>query len=154
MNLRKLSIGLLFAASMSLTVVSCKPKDQNVKASVVTAVANNTIMVDVTDGVATLSGTVANDAQKAELEAKAKAVKGVKSVNNNIQVDTPKVDPDAVLTTQVQDALKDYKTVVVSVSGGRVYLSGEATKEDMTKVIQIVNGMNIKDFDNKITVKK
>jgi len=42
---------------------------------------DSTINVDVSDGVVTLTGTVANAAQKAKAETVAKSVEGVKSVN-------------------------------------------------------------------------
>jgi len=47
---------------------------------------DSTINVDVDNGVVTLSGTVANAAQKAKAEATAKAVEGVKGVKNMLKV--------------------------------------------------------------------
>ena len=47
---------------------------------------DSTINVDVDNAVVTLSGTVANAAQKAKAESTAKAVEGVKSVKNMLKV--------------------------------------------------------------------
>ena len=47
---------------------------------------DSTINVDVDNAVVTLSGTVANQAQKAKAERVAKGVEGVKSVKNNLTV--------------------------------------------------------------------
>lgn len=50
---------------------------------------DSTINVDVDNDVVTLSGTVANAAQKARAEAVAKSVEGVKSVKNMLKVTAP-----------------------------------------------------------------
>lgn len=47
---------------------------------------DSTINVDVDNNVITLSGTVANDAQKAKAEEIARSIEGVKSVTSNLQV--------------------------------------------------------------------
>src|ERR687886_1739428 len=47
---------------------------------------DSTINVDVDNAVVTLSGTVANQTQKAKAERVAKGVEGVKSVKNNLTV--------------------------------------------------------------------
>ena len=44
------------------------------------------ITISSADGAVTLKGTVASDAEKADLESKAKAVSGVKSVDNQLKV--------------------------------------------------------------------
>jgi hyperosmotically inducible periplasmic protein len=50
---------------------------------------DSTINVDVDNDVVTLTGTVANAAQRARAEAVAKAVEGVKSVKNMLKVTAP-----------------------------------------------------------------
>lgn len=47
---------------------------------------DSTINVDVDNNIVTLSGTVANDAQKAKAEEIARSIEGVKSVTSNLQV--------------------------------------------------------------------
>lgn len=50
---------------------------------------DSTINVDVDNGVTTLSGTVANAAQKAKADQVSKAIEGVKSVKNMLKVGAP-----------------------------------------------------------------
>jgi hyperosmotically inducible protein len=47
---------------------------------------DSTINVDVNNGVVTLTGTVANAAQKAKAEATVKSISGVKSVKNELKI--------------------------------------------------------------------
>jgi hyperosmotically inducible protein len=47
------------------------------------------IEVNVTNGIVTLAGEVANAQVKADAEAEARSVEGVKGVNNNLQVKSP-----------------------------------------------------------------
>ena len=56
---------------------------------------DSTINVDVDNGVVTLSGTVANAAQKARAEAVAKAVGDVKSVRNQLKVGADNANANA-----------------------------------------------------------
>lgn len=51
-----------------------------------TAIAFKDIKISVKDGVVTLKGTVKTEAEKADAETKAKTVSGVKSVDNQIDV--------------------------------------------------------------------
>ena len=56
---------------------------------------DSTINVDVDKEVVTLTGTVANAAQKAKAETVAKAVEGVKSVRNQLRVGTGNANANA-----------------------------------------------------------
>jgi hyperosmotically inducible protein len=56
---------------------------------------DSTINVDVDNDVVTLSGTVASAAQKTRAEAVAKAVEGVKSVRNQLKVQTGNANANA-----------------------------------------------------------
>ncbi|MEO8349875.1 MAG: BON domain-containing protein, partial [Acidobacteriota bacterium] len=47
------------------------------------------IEVNVTNGIVTLAGEVPNAQVKADAEAEARSVSGVKGVNNNLQVSNP-----------------------------------------------------------------
>lgn len=66
---------------------------------------DSTINVDVSNDVVTLTGTVANAAQKAKAEQVAKAIEGVKSVTNNL-----KVSAGDSLTNQMTDGEKSTGT--------------------------------------------
>jgi hypothetical protein len=97
-------VRLLVAAGCALAVVtSCRPnetvegqaRDAKIKTQVKSKIASDVgagtitaISVDVTNGVVTLAGPVHSDDEKTRAEAAAKAVEGVVSVNNALQVQT------------------------------------------------------------------
>lgn len=94
------------------------------------------VHVDTIDGVVTLHGTVANDAEKAKAEKTAKNVDGVQRVRNLLQVVPPRqqkaVDTaDSVIKTDVEKslaadpALRDSHITVQSVNAGVVLLAGD-----------------------------
>lgn len=159
MKMTKVFLALLVAGSVSF--VSCKPKDADVKASVDKVLVINpdysNAVVTVTDGVATLTGEVKDDATKAALEASVKNVKGVKSVVNNTVVPAPVAPPviaaDDPLTAAVKDATKDYPGVMATVKDGVISLTGTIEKSKLVKLMQALNGLNPKSIDNKLTVK-
>lgn len=159
MKMTKVFLALLVAGTVSF--VSCKPKDTDVKASVDKVLVINpdysNAVVTVTDGVATLTGEVKDDATKAALEASVKNVKGVKSVVNNTVVPAPVAPPviaaDDPLTAAVKDATKDYPGVMATVKDGVISLTGTIEKSKLVKLMQALNGLNPKSIDNKLTVK-
>lgn len=154
MKLRKLTLGLALVSAMSLTVVSCGPKDQDIQTEITTAINNPGIMVAVEKGAATLSGKVTSEQEKADLEMKIKAIKGVKSIQNNLEVPpAPKVDPDAENNQKLASALAAFPKIKGAVANGVITLLGEANKEENKKIMQLVSGLNIGKVDNKITVK-
>lgn len=129
---------LVLTLSASIAVVSCKPKDADVKAAVEKSVATNAsltgVMVEVKDGVATLSGEVKSEGEKAEAMAKAKEAKGVKSVVDHISV-LPEITAvpvvsatDVALEAGLRDLTKDLSTVKYAVKDGVITLSGEIAK--------------------------
>jgi len=149
---------LLAAVSIALTVAACGPKDEDIKAAAGTAVASiQGATVDVANGVATISGQVADEASKTAAEAAVKAVKGVKSVVNNITVTPPApvvISADDSLRTNVATALKDYPTLTADVKDGVVTLTGEVQRAALPKVMQALTALRPKKIENKATVKK
>ena len=153
----------MFALILALGVAttSCKQvKDTDIQAAVSTALGANPdlagVAVAVKDKVATLTGTVKDDAAKAYAESTAKTVEHVKSVVNNIEVVPPAPDftsIDAALNTGLADALKDHKTVKAEVKDGVVTLTGDIRKRDLQTLMQKVNALNPREVVNNITVK-
>ena len=150
-----LAIGLL---------TSCAPKDADIKAKVEEKLKTNqstaTTVVMVDNGVATLSGELADETAKAESEKIASDTKGVKSVVNNITVTppTPPATPvtisgDETLYNAVRDATKDHPTVTASVNDGVITLTGEISKAKLQGLMMTLNSLNPKKIDNKLTVK-
>lgn len=161
---------LLLAVVVSATIlfVSCKPKDADIKASIEAAIKADSMMtgtmVDVKDGVATITGVCKDDGCKAMCEKTISAIKGVKSVVNNCTVAPPVVvtPPPASLETvlddatqqKVKDGLKDIKGVAVEFSGDKAMLSGEVTKADRMKIMQMLAAAKVKSDVSKLTDKK
>ncbi len=153
------------AAALAFTVLftSCKPKDADIEKAV-QAKETTGIMVSVKDGVATLTGEVADDAAKAKAVEVAKAEKGVKDVVNNLTVPAPVsvTPPPASMTTtmdaaaiqKVNDGLKDIKGITVDFAGDKAVISGEVTSKDRMKVMQILAAAKVKSDVSKLMDKK
>ena len=139
MTISKRARAVAAAATFALAFAACGPKDADIKASADSAVAMQGVTVDVAKGVATLSGTVADEGAKASAEASARAVKGVKSVVNNIIVTPPPppvvISPDETLKMAVDSALKAFAGLTASVADGVVTLTGEVKKAELPKVM-------------------
>jgi hyperosmotically inducible protein len=124
--------------------------------------------VDVKNGIVTLTGTVQNLAQKDLTEAYAKDIDNVKSVRNELVVQSPgsndtsvgEVMDDASITSQVKYSLLSHRSTsalatkvktdnaVVSISG---VADSDAEKALVTKLAQDTRG--VKSVDNDMTVK-
>lgn len=158
MNLKQAAMVFALATGLTTGFISCKSqekKDAEAKAKIEAAAPG--VTVEVKDGVATLSGTVADDAAKAAAEDAAKKVEGVKSVVNNTAVTPPPapvvINPDEALITAANAAVKDFPGVTASVAAGVVTLNGEIKKADLPKLMQAVNAIKPKKVDNKLVVK-
>ncbi len=153
---------LLVITGFLFLVAACKPSDSAIAESVKTAV--NTISgvsVDVKEGVVTLSGQVADDASKAAAETAVQAVKGVKSVVNNLTVPPPPpppvvINPDDVLRSGIDSvfAAKGFKGITASVNNGEVTLTGNVKKADLQKVMQAANELKPRKVINQMTISK
>jgi hyperosmotically inducible periplasmic protein len=157
---------LAVAAIATLGFAGCKPKDADIKAAIETALKADPMMtntiVDVKDGVATISGECKDDACKAMCEKTVAAIKGVKSVVNNCSVAPPPPPPPASLTTvldeatqqKVKDGLKDIKGVTVTFDGEKAVLAGEVSKENRMKIMQMLASAKVKSDVSKLVDKK
>lgn len=157
MTIKKLIPVLMITGVMAMTMPSCKSKvaDTDVKAQVEKVMIPG-VTVDVKDGVVTLNGAVTSDADKASAEAAVKALdekSGVKSVVNNITVTPPPPPPPASVTTtldaatqqKVNDGLKDIKGITtVTFTADKAVISGEVTKADRVKIMQILASAKVK----------
>ena len=167
----KLTKVLMAVAVMAtLTFVSCKPKDADIKAKIEEAIKADPMMtgamVDVKDGVATITGEMKDDACKAMCEKTIGAIKGVDKVVNNCTVTPPVVvAPPASLTTvldaatmqKVKDGLKDIKGITsVTFSDKGAVLMGEISAADNMKIKQMMASAKvmIDAAASKLTIKK
>lgn len=154
---------LIVLVTFAFVLPSCKGKsDADLKTAAESALQANPslagVMVEVIDGVATISGEVSDAATQTAAEEAVKGVKGIKSVNNLTSLTPPpapvQITADDPLTTAVKDAVKDHPTVSASVTDGVVTLTGEIKKDDLKVLMQKVNATKPKKVDNTgLTVK-
>jgi hyperosmotically inducible periplasmic protein len=167
MKLTKLLLAVVVSAT--LLFISCKPKDADIKADAEKALSADPMsagtMVDVKDGVATISGTCKDEECRAHCEKIVAGVKGVKSVVNNCTIAAtpePVVAPPASITTvldeatqqKVKDGIKDIPGVTVEFSGDKAVLSGEVSKANRMKIMQILAAAKVQSDVSKLTDKK
>ena len=159
---------LLLAVVVSATIlfVGCKPKDADIKANVEKALKADPMMtstmVDVKDGVVTMSGECKDDACKAMCEKTVAGVKGVKSVVNNCMVAAPPPPPPVSLSTtidatkmqQVKDGLKDIPGVTVEFVGDKAVLKGAVTDKQRLTIMQLLASAKVMSDATGLTEKK
>ncbi|HSC52314.1 MAG TPA: BON domain-containing protein [Phnomibacter sp.] len=151
---------LLLLAVLGVGLASCKkkPKDEDLKAAIEKVVGSG-ISVSVTEGVATLSGEVADGQAKNAAYDAAKAVTGITSVKDNITIAAPPPPPveiavDSTLIKGAQAVVSKYKGVSASVADGVVTLTGSIQKKELAKLMQSLMALKPKSVDNKqLTIK-
>lgn len=114
------------------------------------------VMVTVENKIATLTGTVADDATKTYAESTVAGVENVVSVNNQLEVVPPAPDYsalDATINASLTDALKDYSTVTATVQDGVITLSGEIKESELPALMEKLNALNPEQVVNNLTVK-
>ena len=161
MRTRKLMSMLTLVLLLGAGLVACdnvKDSDLESKAMEIMATNPEAVNVDVTvvDKVATLSGSVADDATKSFVESSVLGVKGIKSAINNIMVVPPAPDfteMNAALNAALPDALKDHPTVVAVVNEGVITLTGEVKEKDLPMIMEKVSALNPAGVQNNLTVK-
>jgi hyperosmotically inducible periplasmic protein len=143
------------ASAISLSSCKKKAKDADIKAAIETALKADPMaagtMVDVKDGIATISGECKDDMCKAACEKMVTAVKGVKSVVNNCTVAPPPapvvIAADDPLTQAVKDALTAFPGVSATVKDGIISLTGQIAKADRQKLMMVLQGLKPKKVD-------
>jgi len=158
-----LFIGL---ALISLNLLACKPKDSDIKAAVeqkingMADIANP--VIEVKDGVATISGVCKDEATKQTFETSVSTVKGVVSVVDNCTLIPPppiaQTSPvltasDSLLVKGVMDATKDFPGVKSTVKEGVITLTGEIKKSSLPKLMMTLNSLKPKKVENQLEVK-
>lgn len=153
MNLKHALSVILLSGALTVSVISCKPKisDADLKAKVETAIGSNpNVLVDVNEGVVTLSGTVTTEDEKRVLETSAKSAdnKAVKSVINDIVIQPIEINTDtADLTTKVADATKDFPSVTATVNEGVITVTGTVEQARIQTLKQSLDALNPKKVD-------
>jgi len=160
MNVKIFTILTLAAA---LFLAACGKSDADLTKAATDKLAADKVSgatVAVKDGVATLTGEVADITVKTRAESSVKSVEGIKSVNNSLTLTPPPPAPapagdDKMLEGTVNENLKKAGIggETVTVSGGEVTLSGEVSKDNLAKAMQAASSTNPKKVNNKLTVK-
>lgn len=114
------------------------------------------VLVTVENKVATLTGTVADDATKSYAESTVAGVENVKSVINQIEVVPPAPDYtslDESINAALADAIKEYKTVTASVKEGIITLKGDIKENELPALKEKLNALNPVQIVDSTTVK-
>ena len=161
MKMTKTLIAIFLSASVLF--FGCKPKDSVVQANINEKFAATPectgATATVTDGVATLTGEVKDDACKNMAGTTAEGIKGVKSVVNNLTTTPPPpppppaISPDSALTQGVTDATKDFPTVKATVNNGQITLTGSIKRSDLKTLMQSLNSLHPSKINNQLTIK-
>ncbi len=158
MYLRNLLTTLLVTMSISLSLQSCKSKvsDADLRTKVENAVASTPdLLVTVTEGVVTLTGIVASEADRLALETAAKAAdsKNIKSVVNNLTVaNAPSTDViinsnDVDLNAKIVDAVKDFPNIQATSVDGVITVTGSVEQSRSMVLKQALDALNPKRVD-------
>jgi len=162
MRLRNVITSIALSSCIAFSVISCKSKvsDEDLKAKVENVVSNtNGVIVDVKDGIVTLSGTVSSQAECEAIENSAKAVDGqhIKSVVNNIVVQVPQIEvntDDVDLSAKVVDATKDFPNVQTTVKDGIITVTGTVEQSRLQVLKQSLDALSPKKVDLSAVVTK
>jgi len=148
----------VLSLAIALFIGACGKSDADIqKAAADKLAADNVsgVTVAVNDGVATLTGEVADITVKNKAEQSAK-VEGVKSVNNNITLralptPTPPV-ADPMLKGKVEESLRKAGCTgaTVDISGGTVTLSGTVPDAKFAECIKVVNESGAGKLNNQL----
>lgn len=159
----KVKIFTILTLAIAVFLSGCGKSDADLQKAVndkLTADKINGVVVAVKDGVATLSGEVADITVKTRAEASVKAVEGIKSVTNNCTVkpSPPIVEPvqsDSMSKGIIEEALKKMgiSGITVDVKDGEVTLSGNVAKDRLAEVMKAAQEADIKKVNNKLTIK-
>ena len=149
---------LMLAAALMLS--ACGKSDADLTKAAqdkLTAEKVTGVTVAVKDGVATLTGEVADAAVKTKAEAAVKSVEGIKSVTNSLTtkplpVATPAA-ADPALTGKLNEAMKKagVSGLTIEVVNGKATIKGTVPAAKYAEVVRIINESGITGWDNQIT---
>jgi osmotically-inducible protein OsmY len=163
----KVKVFTVLTLAFALFMMACGKSDADLQKAAtdkLTADKVTGVTVAVKDGVATLTGEVADAAVKSKAEAAVKGVEGIKSVDvAKLTVKPaptpPPPSPDKMIEGTVNEAIKKLgltgANITATVTNGEIVLTGDVAKADLTKVMQAANEAkgNATKVTNKLTVK-
>lgn len=141
---------VVMIASLTLIISGCKSKttDADIKTSVEAklkqdAMSKNMI-VDVKEGVVTLSGECENDSCKQACAKMIESIEGVKSVVNNCTIAQ---NPDDVINKKISEIISDYPYIKIGAMNGIVSVAGSLKKDEWQKLKIYVDNLHPKGYD-------
>lgn len=149
---------IFLLAVITAIMASCAPKDAAINTAVQTVIEKYAPGITATTqkGVVTLTGELAQEFNFPELETALKAVKGVKSVVNNVTVKVPEpvITPDDALTLKLNELKTDqkYSGISFTVKDGEVTLTGNVTRANLMDLMQAINELQPKKINNNLTI--
>lgn len=159
----KIKFWTVLMLAAALFISACGKSDADLQKAATDKLAAEKVAgvtVAVKDGVATLTGEVADITVKNKAEAAVKGVEGIKSVTNNATLKPLPPPPsmttdDAMLQGKIEENIKKLgiANVKPQVKDGEVTLTGEVSKADLAKVMQAANEAKPKKVNNSLTVK-
>ncbi len=143
----KVKVLTVLTLAIALFISACGKSDADLLKAANDKLAADKVVgvtVAVKDGVATLTGEVADQAVKAKAEATVKGVEGIKSVTNNCTLKPPPppvISPDKMVEGTIYEGLKKkgITGVTVTVANGEVTLSGTVDKAKVPEVMMVAN---------------
>jgi len=154
----KIKAFTLLTLAVALFISACGKSDADLTKAVqdkLTADKVTGVTVAVKDGVATLTGEVADITVKNKAEASAK-VEGIKSVDNKLTLKPvptpPPPSPDMMLQGTINEGLKKkgITGVTVAVANGEVTLSGTVDKAKVAEVMMVAQETKPKKVINNL----
>ena len=150
---------------LGLSGCKSKPDDSKLTTEVQSKVSaiDPGISVDTKEAVVTLSGMVASQNAITEAEQSAKAVEGVKSVNNNLTVKPAAPEEntasntsstDATLKSSVEQNMTKYGVtgVTATVSNGEVTLTGNIKRAKLQDAMKAANEAQPTKVNNQLSI--
>lgn len=145
----KVKVFTVLTLAFALFMMACGKSDADLQKAAtdkLTAEKVTGVTVAVKDGVATLTGEVADAAVKSKAEAAVKGVEGIKSVDVAKLTlkplpTPPPPSPDKMLEGTVIEGLKKkgIDGVTVTVANGEVTLTGKVDKAKVPEVMMVAN---------------
>ena len=155
----KVKILTVFSLAVVMLAAACGKSDADLQKAVASKLAADNVSgvtAAVKDGVATLTGEVADITVKNKAAASAKSVEGIKSVTDSTTLKplpTPVPAPaDPMLKGKVEESLKKAGCTgaTVAIASGTVTLSGTVPDAKYAECVKVVNESGAGKLDNKL----
>lgn len=152
---RNLAVAMLTICTL---LFACTASDSKIQEAAKTSASaiDPGVTVTVNDGVATLTGQVKDQATQDALANSVKDVKGVKSVVNNTTIASApvEVNSDDLIRAAIEENFLEagVRGVDFTVASGVVTLTGEISRNDLTKVMQAANEAKPKKVNNQLKI--